>query len=47
MRETASFAADDARIWIIGQVFDDWVANDASLSRQDEPFDDVQTCPLR
>ena len=46
MRETASFAADDARFGIVGQVFDDWTANDASLSRRDEPFDDVQTCPI-
>lgn len=46
MRETASFAADDARIWIIGQVFDDSAANEVSLSRQDEPFDGVQTCPI-
>lgn len=46
MRETASFVGDDARIWIIGQVFDDCGANDASLSRKDESFDDVQTCPL-
>jgi hypothetical protein len=47
MRETASFVGDDARIWIIGQAFDDGAANEASFSPDDQPFDDVQTCPIR
>ncbi len=47
MRETASFAADDARSLIIGQVLDDGAANEASLSHKDELFDGVQTCPIR
>lgn len=37
MRETASFAADDALIRLMGQVFDHSAANEASLSRYDEP----------
>lgn len=41
MRETASFAADDARIRFIGQVFDDGTANDAGLSYLGEQFDAV------